>query len=539
VALFTSAVVLALLVAAIQLVPAVAFVKNPAGFSVRSTKTDYEHAVSWCLHPEEVASMVVPQFCDASSTYWGRNPFKLNSDYAGILPMFLAVIALRRRDATRIFLASLAAFCVLYSLGPHTPVHRLFYAVVPQVKLFRAPPLVMFGAAFGFCALAAHAIHDFTEPRAAKAAPRKSRMMATGLGVAGAIFSGLAAGSLYSIWNDLFPTLDAAHRRAQLRGVDAFREGAFFVAAILAAGTLLSHAWRRGRVPPNVAIAGLLLLTVVDAWRIDRKFVAVVDPRQFLEPSPVLARLRDESRTEKFRVMPLVASLQQNEMGYFGIESVFGFHDNELSWYRSLREEPAAKNFFATNASGYPFLRVLNVKYVVHDQTDLPNPYPVPGFLPRFRLASDWEIAHGSGQICARLLADDFDPGRTVLLEQDPAVPKDTSAGDVGQVVAVDYEGNAIRVEVDASRPCLLVQAENWFPYWHCTDESGRELPILRAYGAMRAIPLETGRHRLTLSFRSRPYEVGKVVTLATIGVVAALLLVPILRGRGRLTGDR
>ena len=530
---FVGALVLGLLLAAIQLLPAVAYVKDPAGFSVRSTKTDYEHATSWCLHPEEIVSMVVPEFCNTPRGYWGRNPFKINSEYPGVLVILLAALALRRRDATRIFLAGMAAFCVLYALGEHTWIHRICYAIVPQVKMFRAPPLVMFGAAFALVALGAFALHD------RDATPRRDRegrdpALVAGLAFAGLlVLLGLGAAGFLDFWNDAVrPGLDAALRQVQQSNLPAFRSGAWTAAFVLAAGAVLLFAARRGRIPAVAFIAGLLLLTVFDLWRIDRRFVAVVDPRPFVQPSPLLARLSSESQGEKFRVMPVAPGLTANEMGYFGIESTLGFHDNELSWYRAFRTEPAAESLLAGNAEGYPFLRVLNVKYIVHDRTDVPNPYPVAGYLPRFRLAPDWEIAHGSAQVAARLLADDFDPARTVLLEEDPGVPAAPEGGGEGipGEVSYEYDGNVIRVHVEADRPCLLVHAENWFPYWHAFRD-GQEVPILRAYGTLRAIAVPAGTSELTLRFRSVPFLWGKRLT------AVGLILLAIGGGAGWVPG--
>ena len=43
---------------------------------------------------EEIASLILPQFVnfdpDQQHRYWGRNPFKLNSEYFGIVPLFFA-----------------------------------------------------------------------------------------------------------------------------------------------------------------------------------------------------------------------------------------------------------------------------------------------------------------------------------------------------------------------------------------------------------------------------------------------------------------
>jgi hypothetical protein len=257
-----------------------------------------------------------------------------------------------------------------------------------------------------------------------------------------------------------------------------------------------------------------------------------VDPEPFTVPSPLVAALARESRDEKFRVMPVAAGMQANELGQYGIESVLGFHDNELSWYRALRTEPVAQSLLATNASGYPFLRMLNVKYIVHDQPDAPNPFPVPGYLPRFRVAEGWEIAKGPAAVSARLLGDDFDPARTVLLEADPGYPSPSAprGDDAGRVVAYEYRGNSIVVRVEAARPCLLVHAENWFPYWHCTDGTGRERDVLRAYGTVRAVALEPGTHELTWTFRSRPYEIGKAVSLSVLGIAGAAGLAGLAR---------
>ncbi|MDQ3003688.1 MAG: hypothetical protein M3Y08_20820, partial [Fibrobacterota bacterium] len=57
-------------------------------------KMTYEHATSWSMHPEETASLIVPEFGGINELYWGRNPFKLNSEYPGISVWFLAILGL-------------------------------------------------------------------------------------------------------------------------------------------------------------------------------------------------------------------------------------------------------------------------------------------------------------------------------------------------------------------------------------------------------------------------------------------------------------
>lgn len=520
---FGVAVLIGLLVASIQLFPAVSYVKHPEGFSVRSDRTDYEHAASWSLHPEEVVSMVVPEFCPAPQGYWGRNFFKYNSDSMGVVLLVLAGLALaRRRDATRWFWAAVAAFAVLYSLGEHTPLHRLFYWVVPQVKLFRAPPLVMFGAAFGFSVLAALAVNDLLHDVAHRrgALPR-SRFLPVALGAAAIVaLCGLAAGPFTETWNSVFqPSLDGAKAQLQAQNLPHFRNGALLAALLIGAAASLVEAFRRSAVPVNVFVGALLVLTAVDMWRIDSAFKTLMEPDRFTEPRGVLAELARASESEKFRVAPIVQGLVNNEMGYFGIESTFGFHDNELAWYRELRSDPAAQNLLYADDRGYPFLRMLNVAYVVHDQANIPNPMPVAGVLPRFRVVEDYAIAL-PGEMVARIVDPSFDVASTVLLESDPGYVPTGGAEPAGRVLESRYLGNEARVVVEASRPALLVQADNWFPYWRATA-GGAELPILRANGVIRAIPVPAGRTEITLRFVSPPYELGKKISLATLGLTA------------------
>lgn len=538
-ALFAAAVGIGLLTASVQLLPAVAYVKHPAGFSVRSDRTDYEHAQSWSLHPEELASMAVPEFCNAPRGYWGRNIFKYNSDYVGVLTVLLAVLAMtRRRDATRWYLAGLAAFAVLYAMGGHTPLHRLFYAVVPQVKLFRAPPLVMFGAAFGLCALAALAVHDLETAAAAKGKrPERAggRLLAWGLGSAGVLaLAGLAASGVTAFWTDLFKlSLDAAKQQAQAANLPAFRGGALIAAAVLAAGTFAVHARRRGAMDSRTLLIALVVLTVFDLWRVDRRFKMVTEPDRWIRPDALVGPLSAEAGREKFRVAPAAYRYALNELGYFGVESTDGFHDNELAWYRELRTAPETENLLRrTEATGYPFLRILNVKYILHEQAGLPNPLPVEGALPRFRLADAYEVILDRAAIPARIADPSFDPARTVILEEDPVFPPGSGDTPPGRITGYRYLGNEITAQVEVDRPCLLVHAENWFPYWRATVD-GAEAPILRAYGVIRAIPLAPGRHEVDLRFVSEPFELGKRITGGTL-LAAALALALGARRRRR-----
>ena len=141
--------------------------------SVRGSgeKTTIGHAVSWSLHQEELASMLVPGFLgmdvEQERAYWGHNSFKLNHDAAGTLLTFLAFLGLfvasNRRAAIFWFLGSTVALS--YALGAHSPLFGLWYAILPGVKNFRAPSMAIFWIPLAMTMMAAPVLDALTDKK--------------------------------------------------------------------------------------------------------------------------------------------------------------------------------------------------------------------------------------------------------------------------------------------------------------------------------------------------------------------------------------
>lgn len=143
--------------------------------------TNIGHAASWSLHQEELAQMVLPGFIGVdvyeqnpqsgdlegssfvnvsmqdyrkmaemgshgSPFYWGHNSFKLDHNNAGALLTFLGFLCLflpgKRRWAA--FWLTGAVVALSYGMGAHSPLFKLWYAILPGVKNFRAPGMSMF-----------------------------------------------------------------------------------------------------------------------------------------------------------------------------------------------------------------------------------------------------------------------------------------------------------------------------------------------------------------------------------------------------------
>ena len=176
----------ALAISAVQVIPPYVYTKT---HSVRGTgdKTTIGHAVSWSLHQEEIASLILPEFIGAipkgrtetrqgiptlvpeKNTYWGHNPFKLNHDAPGSLLLLLGflgfIVTLKKKKGEPLFWMGSIALITAYSTGAHTPFFNLFYEIVPGVKNFRAPSMVLFWLAPALAIMAAHFLKSDSETK--------------------------------------------------------------------------------------------------------------------------------------------------------------------------------------------------------------------------------------------------------------------------------------------------------------------------------------------------------------------------------------
>jgi hypothetical protein len=544
--------------AAVQLVPPYLYLNE---WSHRVEKTveaeaerGYEYATSWSLHPEEAVGLVVPEFAGdnistadgrQNNTYWGRNPFKLNAEYAGLVPLLLVpLLFLRRRDPRAWFFAGLGVLSLLFALGATTPVFRIFYHLVPGVKLFRAPSTIVFLLGLSVATLGALGLERFLEGVGMGAGEgaeegRRVRRYLWGATAALALLALLASsGALLDLWRAVFyPGIEPHKEAALAANLPAIRTGfgiAFLLALVVAATW---EARARGIVGRQVALAALVILAALDLWRVDRDFVTGtvalneigVDPALY-QADPTIHFLQSrQGAGEVFRVLDLGA-YGTNVLAVHGLEQVAGHHGNELGRYRALVGGDQVAN---VAASELRLLDLVNATYLVS-----PQPIEAPGFtevfrgnrslvyrndnaLPRAFLVGETEVVADDDAV-ARILGRDFDFRSTAALAEPLPEGVRLEAGPMGEVewTAREHDRASLRVRTD--RPALLVVTENFYPAWHAAVD-GAPAPVLRADYAFRAIPVPAGEHEVTLTYHSRVLNASAAVSAGTIALLLGL----------------
>lgn len=535
--LFLAASIAGALIAAGQLLPAIDYVAADSRRTATSETLDDQAALewssSWSLHPEETFSLIIPEFSGANitgtgswadNTYWGRNPFKHNHEYAGLVLLLLAAISFvgGPRRGLRWFFAGLAGTALLFALGTHTPLWRITYELLPGISLFRAPSQAAYLVAFSAATLAALGVDRiFACVRDPDLGRRVQRLVLVATGVLGALALLAAAGALTSLWTSvLYPGITEVKRQALAAALPWIGTGAWIAVFLSGAVAALVWALRKGYVAPGIVLGALLALVVLDAYRIDRVFIQTIDFERWAAPDANIQAVldREAGSSEPYRMLSFRNAGQDLMPALHGIELAGGHHPNDLARYRDL---------IGMVGSGQPMnlygsetiRRLLNVRYLlwpdlqmgsspqgnVFSRTQLSDGRTyetvfVEAGLPRARLVGS-AVVKSDDEAMAYMLSPGFDPAAEVVLAEPP--PADLPGAPVaGEVDWLERGPDRMRLAVRSSAPALLAIADNWYPAWHARV-NGRDTPVLRAYHTLRAVPVPAGESEVELWYRS------------------------------------
>jgi hypothetical protein len=553
-------------------------------FSRRTTTTvdatpqeNRAYSSSWSLHPEEAASLVVPEFVGNSAggaewstqTYWGRNVFKLNHEYGGLVVLLLAVVAFfgAPMRGVRFTLLGIGGVALLFALGAHTPVWRAFYELLPGISLFRAPSTAAFLFGFGAVTLMAfgvdrvlglgdRAVDGGSEGNAGEKLILRALLGATGLLLVGAVLA--SSGTLTDLWTGLlYRDLEAGKADALVRAQTFITRG-FFLATLLAGGTAgLVWAGIRRRLTVLPVVLGLGVLITADLVRVNDAFIQTLDFQSWASPDPNIQYLVEQQRTqEPFKVLAMGSSGAGQEVrpGMYGLELAGGHHPNDLGRYRELTgmAGSGAPVNLVNPATGQPnlaLLSTLNVRYVIwpafrfgafpagepvmastlDGESIYEAVYEIPT-LPRARLVGRATVL-SDDEVVPYLLSPAYRPDEEVVV----TTPLRTGLADIpaqGTVTWLERNPNRQRLSVESDGPALLVVADNWYPAWKGRVDGG-ETEVLQVNHSLRAVSVPAGRSEVELYYDAGSLRTPLIITLLSLLVVSGTLI-PWARLMGR-----
>jgi hypothetical protein len=497
--------------------------------------------------------------------YTGEGVFEEFHAYAGIVALLLVPWswAKKPRDSHVAFFTILAAASLLLVLGHYTPLYDLLVHT-PGFNFFRVPARWLLISSFSLSVLAGYGFDTLLAAReredghfaafwkilcwlnagfslvllalVALGGQAVEHVNELGSGLLGEhalgrtliLVQGLSRQPLIQLSDDLSTTLSS------LSPVVLF-------VLLSNACFLLIYLWNRGRIGAalfQVMVAGLV---VIDLLLVGGTTVNPVRDSSYYDGPPgTVAFLRQGAGL--YRIYPTiqeedVANLLEAIPAAHELYSAGG-HVAELTMERyrefidALESSPALQNLagvrylLAARNSEYP-------DYVqVHADGGL-KIYENESVLPRAFIVHDAEVIASEQAVMERMVGDDFDPTRTIILEEEPQQRPDQALHpakpDIHGAEITLYDPCQVMIEVDSNADGFLVLSDTYYPGWKVFVD-GREDRIYQADYLFRAVFLERGKHVVEFRYSPLSFRIGLAISLVTaaalIGFAVAVIVI-------------
>jgi hypothetical protein len=510
----------ALALAAAQLLPGLDALEE----GVRQRNLDYQFASMFSFPPENFLTMIAPGFFGTLADskfpgeldYWGRCYLWEMSLFIGAAGPLLIAVALGGKDPQRrrvVLDFIVAALLLVLALGVHTPVFDLLYYDAPVFGHFRGWSKFTFPATlFLVLVIAAGAdalLRGKTPPR----------MVAWGGIVAGVVVIVGAAVLLFAPGSisSLLSLVAASH--------ESYLPAEFYTQP----GILQAAAWHAGL---SLGLAGLILtLAAATLLFLDRRpllrwalpAVLILEMIGFTVGQVAVAHLSDAmpdalrqfvtAHPGDYRVLDLA---HPNNGFLLGASNLDGFNPAGLRRYTEfMTYTQGADPDHATQYIPFqgldPLYAILRLRYAFvpnQDGVQIVESKSAP--LPRLLLLSDCKILEGRDALFSAFRDPSFNPGKTVLLENNPQPWPEPGA--TGMVKLISEQPDELVVEADTDKPVLLLITDLYDHNWRAEALPGSvqtSYQLLPADYILRAVPLAAGHHRLRIVYAPAAFPIG------------------------------
>jgi hypothetical protein len=539
-ALFVVLVTLGIGMAAVQLLPTQELARN----SVRPHMT-FSESCEGSLRPYRFVTLFVPNYFGRpqKSAYWGISEEDVNGGahnywetaiYTGTISLALAAIApFFVRTPLTVFLSIMAIVSLLLSMGNSFFLYWLAFKFLPALNAFRIPGRFAYLFSLSVSLLAGFCLtwlQGKTPGHNAKTKLLLERIMllAAALGVAWALLAAfgtfkngivefmLASGRFGASSADIANYVDKQIYPNVLKGIWLFAGMVVCVAGICVARL-------RGKISARTAAFFLIIAAVLDFAAFGFGFAAgTIDPGAMYAKTAAVEELQEMGETEFFRINSRSSNPGTDDLG----GPYMAFRKNQGSVHRLFLMEgynPLRLKRQLVNRKDRT-LDILNVKFkIAVDDRGQMSLAANPTYFPRCRMVYDYAVEHDEDKILPLLYSPSFDYKKSVILEEQPALAKDTGVADTSWSCRImNYSLNRIDLDVTTPQNGLAVLSEIFYPSWKAMVD-GRPAPVYRADYALRAIPVGKGHHEVSCYFSTSMFKKGLILSLASLAMTLGL----------------
>ncbi|MCB0711259.1 MAG: YfhO family protein [Ignavibacteriae bacterium] len=540
----------------------------------------YSYATSWSQDVDETFTYIVPTYFgfghlqldvaglpkEPIPTYWGNEkaPFTDAGHYMGILVLLLSIYGfIRYRSNPFVLGIGIAGiFGLLISFGANFSIfYDILYNILPVFGQFRAPSqsLVIFEfalpliSAFGLTAL----LQKGREITNQKSAAQPFLIGAIGSAVFFFIVFAIKSAYVSAISSDLgMKKMFGGNVPPQVaEGVFSIVQLDWILTALFAgAFFLLAWSYLKGKISGTVLIASVILITVVDLWRVDYRPMDKNEPREqafaVFNPTPADQFLIAKNDSSLFRIADF--SRGSSFPAHFRLQHIGGYSAAKIRRYQDLMD------FTNNGSTGMPgpglAWDILNTRYVVSPQgptaeTDIevaPGVYERPTAMPRAWFVNKVEVADDK-KVLEMIRDNTFNPrevayvpealGTEIAPISATAAPDSTGGNDAiadrvpSNVAASDsrikfttWEPHLIEIDVDAPANNFMVLSEIFYPPgWHAAID-GQPVETIRTDYLLRGLVIPQGKHTVRYEYKSDAHETGVMISL-TLNIITLALI--------------
>lgn len=529
----------------------------------------YDYATNWSWSIWEAIVLLIPGFYGIGGAqnpyYWGHvEPWNNSNVYIGLLPIILAVFALRfRRTRLTVFMSVVTVVVLLISLGRNLPfAYEAMFAVLPFFNKFRAPLMILHMLPFTLGILGAIGLEAVTDiARNEKEATRFVKPLlitagtAAGLWLLSLIFKDQLHESLSSMMflkDGELPRFQQQYGARASLAVSQYKEMRFDIfwkdytkfLFLTAASVGIIAIFLRKKVGEFGFTTIIIGLALVDLWIIDAKHI---DPQptsaaeQTFQMDPTIRYLKEQPGL--FRIFPLGQSLfSDNTFAYFGLQSLGGYSPAKLKIYQTMIDSCLYRGSDPSFPLNMAVVNMLNTRYLVaqgrlpEDKFTLVNVdqqkreliYSNAGVLPRAFFVHDVAVAMDDHDVFTTMNSSLFDPSRTAVLYRD--LPQPIAQSDTPHVEISEFTSRHITIKTRSGGTGLLVLSEIYYPAGWKAFVDGKETEIFRTNYILRSVLVPGGDHEVVFSFDPPWYGIGWTLSNIGWGLSAILVLVGVTR---------
>lgn len=429
--------------------------------------------------------------------------------YIGIIGLVLVIIAMWRRLPESMFWGITALIALGLSFGKNSPIYAFFYNILPGLRFFRGQERGAFVIAFCLALLAgigaAHLVswdklQDFK-------ATRRIQQVLIGL----IILCGTVLTFVMVAW---------------LGNHDAYGPyiQPFALSVLLTVFTLVSviellnapRSLLRQSLVVGLLIFDLFSLSMDNHFNYDS-----LPPQKqlaFQPPSMVASALADKDipfRVDGYRVLNDNYGSLYDVADMRGISPLFLDGPNRIintdlinpkAWelfavryvYTDWDQMPVPSTIIASGEDRYG-------KVNMHLLTD-PRPFAT--------LVHDLRFVSNDTEALSLVKEGNIDLRHTVILEQQPDIPMHNDALTGATSTVTQFKPESFTMITNTPTNAILSVAHPYYPGWVATIDD-KPATILRAYGALAAVPVPTGSHKIVFKYDPLSYKVGTIISLA------------------------